>query len=128
MILFWAILLVWLLQFWQSCFLWAQIKTGVMYEMNFQDIGVALSVLGAVGWIFKIWIINPLNISILTIKDTCAEFKSTIEKYRQMISDMAQEITAARADAKSAHKRISELQERVHALEMRCLECCRRDD
>lgn len=96
--------------------------------MNFQDIGVALSVLGAVGWIFKIWIINPLNISILTIKDTCVEFKSTIEKYRQMISDMAQEITAARADAKSAHKPISELQERVHALEMRCLECRRRDD
>lgn len=96
--------------------------------MSSQDIGTILGVLGAVGWIFKIWIINPLNISILTIKDTCVEFKATMEKNRQMMSDMAQDITTAKADAKSAHKRISELQERVHALEMRCIECSRRDD
>lgn len=95
--------------------------------MNFENIGPILGVFGAVGWIFKVWIINPLNMSILSIKDTVVEFKSAMEKNRQMMSEMATNITEAQAGAKSAHKRITELQERIHALEMRCVECCRRE-
>ena len=96
--------------------------------MDFQDIGVALSVLGAVGWIFKIWIIAPLNATVQGLKEMVIEAKGTIEDYRQLNSKMAQYIAVALASAKSAHKRCDELQERVHALEMRCSECCRKDD
>lgn len=109
-------------------FLWARIKTGVMYEMNFQDVGVALSVLGAVGWIFKIWIIAPLNATVQGLKDMIIEARGTIEDYRQLTNQMAQDIAVAIASVKSAHKRLDELQERIHTLEMRCSECCRKDD
>ena len=96
--------------------------------MDVQDIGVALSVLGAVGWIFKIWIIAPLNVSVESLKEMVEKANDTIENYRQLSSRMAQDITAAAASASSAHKRCNELQERIHALEMRCIECNRRDD
>lgn len=96
--------------------------------MDIQDVGVALSVLGAVGWVFKIWIIAPLNASVESLRDMVVEAKGTIENYRQISSKMGQDITIAIASAKSAHKRVDELQERVHTLEMRCGDCCRRDD
>ncbi len=91
--------------------------------MNFQDISVILGVLAAVGWIFKVWIINPLNASILSIKDTVMEFKMAIERHRQLMSEMGQDIAEAKQSVKSAHRRCDELQERVHALEARCAEC-----
>ena len=47
--------------------------------MDLQDIGVALSVLGAVGWIFKIWIIAPLNATVQGLKDMIIEARGTIE-------------------------------------------------
>lgn len=96
--------------------------------MDLQDIGVALSVLGAVGWIFKIWIIAPLNATVQGLKDMIIEARGTIEDYRQLTNQMAQDIAVAIASVKSAHKRLDELQERIHTIEMRCSECCRKDD
>lgn len=96
--------------------------------MDVQDIGVVLSVLGAVGWVFKIWIIAPLNTTVQGLKEMVIETKGTIEDYRQLSSKMAQDITEAKASARSAHKRLDELNERMHSVEMRCTECCRRDD
>ena len=96
--------------------------------MDAQDVGMALSVLGAVGWVFKIWIIAPLNVSVESLKEMVEKANDTIENYRQLSSQMAQDITEATVSAKSAHKRCDDLSKRLHALEMRCTECCRRDD
>lgn len=91
-----------------------------------QDISSTLAILGAVGWIFKVWIINPLNSSIQRLNEIVTEVKGTMEAYRQLTGKMAQDIAEAKAETRSANKRLDELQGRLHDVEVRCSECCRR--
>ena len=96
--------------------------------MDAQYITVGLTIAGAVGWVFKVWIISPLNASILRLNDSLNRIDGIVDKIQEQNIAILQDITATVASVKSAHKRIDELQERVHTLEMRCTDCCRRDD
>ncbi len=93
-----------------------------------QNIGIVLSLLGAVGWVFKVWIITPLNMSVDRLNDSLSRIEGIIDNIQKQSAETLQKTTANESSAKSAHKRIDELTERVHTLERRCIECKLKDD
>ena len=48
-----------------------------------QNIGIVLSLLGAVGWVFKVWIITPLNMSVDRLNDSLSRIEGIIDNIQR---------------------------------------------
>lgn len=82
-----------------------------------QIVGLMLSVFGAMGWVFKVWIINPLNMAIGQLNINLTKIEAIVSTIQSNSTEQAQRLALAEASVKSAHKRIDELTERLREVE-----------
>ena len=65
------------------------------------------------GWIFKVWIINPLNMAIGQLNINLTKIEAIVSTIQATSAEQAQRLALTEASVKSAHKRIDELNERL---------------
>lgn len=80
-------------------------------------LGVLVTAAGILGWIFKIWIINPLSVSIAALGRTIDRMDSVLRSMQTDNLAMRTDIVRVDSSTKSAHKRIDDLAERQTILE-----------
>lgn len=89
--------------------------------MNLENAGTILGVFvtftGMFGWIFKIWIINPLSVSIAALGRTIDRMDNVLRSMQTDNLAMRTDIVRVDSSTKSAHKRIDDLAERQTILE-----------
>lgn len=72
---------------------------------------------GIFGWIFKVWIINPLSLSIATLDRSLEKIDNALREIRSQSICMQTSMASQEESLKSAHKRIDELCDRVANIE-----------
>nr|DAT59750.1 MAG TPA: hypothetical protein [Caudoviricetes sp.] len=80
-------------------------------------LAVFITIAGMFGWIFKIWIINPLSVSIAALGRTIDRMDNVLRGMQTDNLAMRTDIVRVDSSAKSAHKRIDDLAERQTMLE-----------
>ena len=80
-------------------------------------LAVFITIAGMFGWIFKIWIINPLSVSIAALGRTIDLMDNVLRGMQTDNLAMRTDIVRVDSSAKSAHKRIDDLAERQTMLE-----------
>ena len=80
-------------------------------------LAVFITIAGMFGWIFKIWIINPLSVSIAALGRTIDRMDNVLRGMQTDNLAMRTDIVRGDSSAKSAHKRIDDLAERQTMLE-----------
>ena len=80
-------------------------------------LAVFITIAGMFGWIFKIWIINPLSVSIAALGRTIDRMDNVLRGMQTDNLAMRTDIFRVDSSAKSAHKRIDYLAERQTMLE-----------
>lgn len=92
-----------------------------------QTIMAVLAVFGAVGWVFKVWIINPLSLAIDRLNDSVIRIEGVVENIQRQNIDLVKNVATAESSMKSAHKRLDELGERLILVETKCNSCTCKD-
>ena len=87
-----------------------------------------LSTLFACAMFVVNWLYNkPKEEETKALRETVAELKEVVEILRDHAVDNKVDIAKVEENAKSAHKRLDGLAERLHEVEQRCVNCqCRR--
>lgn len=89
--------------------------------MTWNDIsailGAFVTAAGVLGWVFKIWIINPLSLSIAALDRSLEKMDDALEKIKEQSASLQAEIARIDTSTRSAHNRIDDLVGRVTAIE-----------
>lgn len=80
-------------------------------------IATSLTVLAAVGWVFKVWIITPLSQAIGKLNENLSEMKNVISTIQAQNLEYAKNIASISESVKSSHNRLDDFGERLHSLE-----------
>ena len=96
-----------------------------MVEMAMASITIFSFLFGIVGFVFKIWIINPLSTAIENLQKTVDALAETINREQERTTEL--KIRFADQKAKSAHNRINEVGERLLLVENKCNNCACKD-
>lgn len=80
-------------------------------------LGVFVTAAGILGWVFKIWIINPLSLSIKALDNSLAKMDAALDKIREQSVTIQTDLARIESSVKSAHNRIDDICERVAWLE-----------
>lgn len=86
-----------------------------------------LAVFGAVGWIFKVWIINPLSAAIDRLNDSVSRIEGVVDSMQRQNIDLMKNLATAEASMKSAHKRMDDFSKRLIFVENKCNSCTCKD-
>jgi F0F1-type ATP synthase membrane subunit b/b' len=92
-----------------------------------QTIMTVLAVFGAVGWVFKIWIINPLSAAIDRLNDSVSRIEGVVDSMQRRNFELTKNLATAEASMKSAHKRLDDFSERLILVENKCNSCVRKE-
>lgn len=98
-----------------------------MVEMAMASITIFSFLFGIVGFVFKIWIINPLSTAIENLQKTVDALLNTIKEEQTKATNMQIEIAKVDQRARSAHNRIDEVGERLLLVENKCNNCACKD-
>lgn len=89
--------------------------------MNLENAGTILGVFvtltGMFGWIFKVWIINPLTVSIKMLENVLGDFKNALRDIQSQAVCIQTNLASLEESLKSAHKRIDDLNNRATIIE-----------
>lgn len=89
--------------------------------MNLENAGTILGIFvtaaGVLGWVFKVWIINPLSLSIAALDRSLGKMDNALDKIKEQSAAIQAEIARIDASTRSAHNRIDDLVGRVTAIE-----------
>lgn len=80
-------------------------------------LAVFVTLAGIFGWIFKVWIINPLTVSIRMLENVLGDFKNTLRDIQTQAVCLQTNIASIEESLKSAHKRIDDLNNRATIIE-----------
>lgn len=98
-----------------------------MAELVMASITIFSFLFGIVGFLFKIWIINPLSTAIETLQKTVDALAKTINREQERTTDLKIKFAEIDQRAKSAHNRIDEVSERLLLVETKCNNCSCKD-
>ena len=98
-----------------------------MVEMAMASITIFSFLFGIVGFVFKIWIINPLSTAIENLQKTVDALAKTINREQERTTDLKIKYSEIDEMAKSAHNRIDEVCERLLLVENKCNNCSCKD-
>lgn len=98
-----------------------------MVEMAMASITIFSFLFGIVGFVFKIWIINPLSTAIENLQKTVDALAKTINREQERTTDLKIKFAEIDQRAKSAHTRIDEVGERLLLVENKCNNCSCKD-
>ena len=93
-----------------------------MVEMAMASITIFSFLFGIVGFVFKIWIINPLSTAIENLQKTVDALAKTINREQERTT----ELKIVMSDL-LAHNRINEVGERLLLIENKCNNCSCKD-
>lgn len=82
-----------------------------------------LAGLGAVGWIIRVWIILPINTTLVSLNKAVSKLESITEMLTKQNAETVKDIAVISRDVKSAWNKIDDLNARVQNVEQRCIEC-----
>lgn len=80
-------------------------------------LAVFITVAGVFGWIFKVWIINPLSVSIAALDRSLEKIDNALSEIRAQSVCLQTNMAGVEESVKSAHKRIDFLNERLSSIE-----------
>ncbi len=92
-----------------------------------QTIMAVLAVFGAVGWVFKVWIINPLSLAIERLNDSVSRIEGVVDSVQRQNIELIKNSATTESSMKSAHKRLDEFGERLILVETKCNSCTCKD-
>lgn len=76
-----------------------------------------VTIAGMFGWIFKVWIINPLSLSIAALDRSLNKIDNALTEIRAQSVCMQTNMASLEESLKSAHRRIDDLAERAAVIE-----------
>lgn len=89
--------------------------------MNWENAGSVLGIFvtaaGVLGWVFKVWIINPLSLAIAALDRSLGKMDDALEKIKEQSAAIQTEIARIDASTRSAHNRIDDLVLRITNVE-----------
>lgn len=80
-------------------------------------LGVLVTAAGILGWVFKVWIINPLTVSIKMLENVLGDFKNALRDIQSQAVCIQTNLASLEESLKSAHKRIDDLNNRATIIE-----------
>nr|DAJ87002.1 MAG TPA: HemX, putative uroporphyrinogen-III C-methyltransferase [Caudoviricetes sp.] len=80
-------------------------------------LGVLVTAAGVLGWVFKVWIINPLTVSIKMLENVLGDFKNALRDIQSQAVCIQTNLASLEESLKSAHKRIDDLNNRATIIE-----------
>ena len=98
-----------------------------MVEMAMASITIFSFLFGIVGFVFKIWIINPLSTAIENLQKTVDALAKTINREQERTTDLKINFAEIDERATSEHNRIDEVGERLLLVENKCNNCSCKD-
>lgn len=76
-----------------------------------------LAALGAVGWVFKVWIITPLSAAIDRLNESVSRIEGVVDNVQHQNMELMKNLASAEMSMKSAHKRLDDISRRLLQLE-----------
>lgn len=80
-------------------------------------LGTLITAVTILGWIFKVWIINPLSLAIAALDRNLIKMDAALDKMRDQSIVVQTDIARIDSSAKSAHNRIDDISDRVSDIE-----------
>ncbi|MDY6148970.1 MAG: hypothetical protein SPI35_08150 [Porphyromonas sp.] len=72
-------------------------------------LGILLAVASIFGWVFKVWIINPLSLAIAALNCSLAKMDDALSKIKDQSAAAQIEIVRLDTSVRSAHNRIDDV-------------------
>lgn len=86
-------------------------------------LGIFVCFSGIIGWIFKIWIINPLATAIAGIKDVITKLQEYCEIMSEKSEKQNERLAVLEQSVKAGHRRMDDMNNDIAKLERQQIEC-----